>query len=83
MKRRTLITISFVLVSCFAFAESSKTIDSLETKLKKAKGTEKVEALSQISLLYLNESPKKAFDAGYKALYYATFMNSADLLAKS
>ncbi len=83
MKRRTLITISFVLVSCFAFAESSKTVDSLETKLEKAKGTQKVQVLSQLSLLYLNESPKKAFDAGYKALYYSTFINSPDLLAKS
>ena len=83
MNRRTLLTISFVVITCFAFAESSKTVDSLETQLGKAKGTEKVEVLRELSLLYLNDSPKKAFETAHKAVYFSSFINSPELLAET
>lgn len=75
------LSILFIFISICSFAQTQQSIDSLESILKHAKGNEKIEALRQLALLYLNESPQKAFETAHKAYYYATFTDNATLLS--
>ncbi len=83
MRIRTFVTAVFVCVSCGLFAQTEWTIDSLKRCAEKSKGNDKISALMELSMYYLNESPQKSFEAAHKAYYYAAFTANPTMLSKS
>lgn len=83
MKQTQYLLIFFsVLLNTSAFAMQSE-CDSLEKILEHAKGNERISTLNQLAPYYVNESPQKAFNAAYKALYLSSFTDNAEILSDS
>ncbi len=82
MKRQYISSILVLLVSTMVWGQNA-TIDSLEIRVKEAKGNEKIHTLHTLAENYLNSSPQKAFETAQKAFYYSTFTNSAAMLSDS
>ena len=80
--RRVLIIIFLILyVSNFTYAQ--KNIRSLEQKLKRSKGTEKIEILYKLSKAYLTKSTKKSLTYSKKAYKLAKKSNKKSLQANA
>lgn len=78
---KKIISVLLLCCSVFAYAQTRHSIDSLENVLNKAKGDEKITTLQKLSILYLNESPQKAFEAARKVFYYTSFSTNTTLLS--
>lgn len=83
MKRKSLLVILLAILSFGSFAQNEALIDSLKFVYARSKGNEKIVALTELSLLYFNESPENAFEAAYKAFYLATFTADPEMLSKA
>lgn len=81
MKLHITIACALAFASLHSFAQSNKSIDSLKHVVESAKGEEKIRSLMDLSMLYLNESPEKAFHSAYKAYYYAAFNAEPSILS--
>ena len=80
--KRQYIFLLFFLLTTVVFGQNT-TIDSLERRVKEAKGNEKIHTLHVLAETYLNSSTQKAFETAQKAYYYSTFTNSAAILSDS
>ena len=81
MKLKYFAVVLTLCVSLGASANNEKSIDSLKRVVESAKGNEKIRSLMELSTLYLNESPEKAFFSAYKAYYYAAFTAEPAILS--
>ena len=81
MKKIIIIVLSIILMSNFTFAQ--KNIKVLERKLKRAKGTNKIEILYQLSKAYLTKSSKKSIKYGKLAYKLAKKSNNKNLQANA
>ena len=81
MKLKYFVVALVACVSLGASANNEKSIDSLKRVVESAKGNEKIHSLMDLSMLYLNESPEKAFMSAYKAYYYAAFTAEPAILS--
>lgn len=81
IKMKKIFSLLLLCCSVFSYAQTQNTIDSLENTLKTAKGDNKITTLQKLSVLYLNESPQKAFETAYKSFYYTSFSTNSTLLS--